>query len=144
MGFSLNSNPVRLRSDMVHYKDILLNRLQTISYMTDLFSQNPEPLENVAAIANQTRNVKVAETSLQAYRQLSDETKQRHMDKIIEALKELGKGNYDTIAQRIGFADRNAISRRTKEMEIAGLIRKTGTKSLTSRQRQAFDYCICR
>ena len=82
------------------------------------------------------------ETSLEAYHDLNLDGVREMYQKILSALKTLKKANYDTIATHLGLSDKNMVSRRTKEMEQLEMIYKPGTKSLTSRNRNAYDYSI--
>jgi DNA-binding Lrp family transcriptional regulator len=70
-----------------------------------------------------------------------------HPDKLLKdyklikiALQKLGEANYEKIASYLNITDLNVISRRTKEMEKLGIIYKPGTKSKTSRNREAYNY----
>ena len=82
------------------------------------------------------------DTSLEAYRAVTNEQLRDIYIRIKDALKVLGRANYDTIATHLNLPDKNMVSRRTKEMEGLEMIYKPGTKSLTSRKRNAYDYAI--
>lgn len=81
-------------------------------------------------------------TSREANNLKSAESKNRDYKRIKEALAVLGVANYDTIARHIGVKDANVVSRRMKELCLLGEVRNTETKSLTSRNRNAFNYCL--
>ena len=83
----------------------------------------------------------LTETSLAAFQSQTPEKIGKDHDRIFMALA-LGEANYEEIANRIKARDLNTVSRRLKEMEVKGLIKKTGNKSLTSRGRQSFTYEI--
>lgn len=86
----------------------------------------------------------IPDTSLAAYDQVTPEALRDIYDKILLALRELGKANYETIAQYLKLNEPNIISRRLKEMRDMEppLIYKTGSKSLTSRNRLAYDHSV--
>jgi predicted transcriptional regulator len=81
-------------------------------------------------------------TSLDANKKAVPEMRQAHHAKILNALKEMGSANYEQIAKKIGFKDRNQVSRRLKEMEDSLIIYKPGLKTATSSGRMAYVYCI--
>lgn len=72
----------------------------------------------------------------------SEESKQHDYNKIIEALKVIGQGNYEQIADTLTWRDINKCSRRLKEMIGKEMIYNTGLKNLTKRNRPAFMYSI--
>ena len=82
----------------------------------------------------------VPETSYLAYKSQSPAKISNDHKRIYGAVADLKEANYEAIARRIGECDLCTVSRRLKEMEEKGLIRKTGRKSLTSRGRLAFTY----
>lgn len=79
-------------------------------------------------------------TSISAYRALTPEKLTKDYDGIISALKCLKQANYEQISHFLGWQDIVKCARRLKEMENASLIYKPGSKSLTKRNRQAYDY----
>jgi len=83
---------------------------------------------------------KQPETSREAYLALTNEKLSKDYSDIIEALKVIGTGTYEEIALFYGWQDINKCSRRLKELELKGLLFKTGTKRLTKRNRSAFVY----
>jgi hypothetical protein len=93
---------------------------------------------------------KLPDTSHAAKASFTDVMKSTHHKKIVEALKILGKGNYEIIGNYIGMKNINQIARRLKEMMPPtednptglNLIFKPGTKSKTSSGREAYDYCL--
>jgi len=87
-------------------------------------------------------NQRLPDTSLEAYRAVTPEQLREMYVKIQWALKSLGKANYEAIADFLNLPDRNMVSRRLKEMEGLEMIYKPGTKSLTTRKRNAYDYSI--
>lgn len=82
------------------------------------------------------------ETSLEAFNALTDEKIDTDHKSIFKALKELGSANYDQISVKLNWLDKNSVSRRLKEMEKDNLVYKTGDKSLTSRNRNAFVWKV--
>ena len=88
------------------------------------------------------RKVKLVETSLEAFRALTPEILAKDYQRIIHALKCLKLANYEAIAKFCGWDDINKCSRRLKELESMQIIYKPGSKSLTKRQRQAFNYSL--
>ena len=85
---------------------------------------------------------KFPETSLEAFLSQTPEKLRTDYAKIVLALQQLKKANYDKISSHIGFNDVNAVSRRIPELIKAGLVYKTGTTSLTSRGRKAREYAL--
>lgn len=85
---------------------------------------------------------KLPDTSLEAYDKVTPEQLRDIYIRIKNALIVLGKANYDTIAKYLRLSDINMVSRRTAEMERLKIIYKPGTKSLTSRNRNAYDYSL--
>ncbi len=83
-----------------------------------------------------------SDTSKEAELAKTIESKGKDYSRIIKALKVLGSANYDRISQQMDAKEPNIVSRRMKEMVELGLIRKTETKSLTSRNRNAYNYCL--
>lgn len=85
---------------------------------------------------------KLTDTSLDANDSMTSDIKERHYEKILTALKQLGSANYETISLHLGMKNANQVSRRTKEMVLCGLILKTENKSKTTSGRQAYDYIV--
>lgn len=81
-------------------------------------------------------------TSIEAYKSVSIEMKNSHWGKIIKALKSLGSGTYEELANHVGM-ERHQIGRRLKEMELDELIYKSGLKRPTKSGRSAFVYYLC-
>lgn len=79
-------------------------------------------------------------TSLDAYFALTPEKLRTDYGKIVKALQVLKEANYESIANQIGWVDKNAASRRLKELEGMGVIYKPGRKQNTSRNRSAYTY----
>lgn len=86
----------------------------------------------------------IPSTSLAAYKSVSHDMLASHYSRILRALERLGKANYEAISTEAGFTDKNQTSRRLKELELKELVIKTGTKSLTTSGRQAFEYTVKR
>lgn len=80
-------------------------------------------------------------TSLDAYKQVTEEMLTGHYKKIVNGLKQLGTANADTIAKHIGL-DTIQVSRRLIELERMEIVYKPGTVSLTKSKRKAFNYCL--
>lgn len=78
-------------------------------------------------------------TSHEAYRSVHEEMKKSHYGKIISALKVLGTGIYEEIADTAGM-EKNQVSRRLLEMEGLQLVWKPGAKKPTKAGRNAFVY----
>ena len=85
--------------------------------------------------------MKQPQTSQDAWNSQTKEKLSNDHARIIEALKTIGKGNYETIAN-VAKMDRIAVGRRLKECEGLGHIYKTGSKSLLRSNRYGFDYCL--
>lgn len=85
--------------------------------------------------------MKQPSTSLEAYKSVTVEMKNTHYSKILKALKSLGSGTYEELANHIGM-DRHQIGRRLKEMELEELIYKGGVKRPTKSGRNAFVYYL--
>jgi predicted transcriptional regulator len=79
-------------------------------------------------------------TSLEAHASMIGEPISLHHAKIIAALDELGNAIYERIAIHIGWDDKNRCSRRLKELELLGIVEKTGETSITSSGRRANIY----
>ena len=79
------------------------------------------------------------ETSHSANVAMTYEMRKQHHGKIILALKEIGSGNYEQIANFLGM-DRHQVGRRLSELEREGIVWKPGLKSNTKSGRQAFIY----
>jgi len=80
------------------------------------------------------------DTSISAFRSLTPEKLAKDYRDILFALKSLRLANYEAIASFLGWPDIVKCARRLSEMERAQLIYKPGSKSLTKRNRQAYDY----
>ena len=80
-------------------------------------------------------------TSLEAYKSVSIEMKNSHWGKIIKALKSLGSGTYEELADHVGM-EKHQIGRRLKEMELEELIFKSGLKRPTKSGRNAYVYYL--
>lgn len=80
-------------------------------------------------------------TSLEAYKMLPDEMKERHHSKILKALGELKLAIGEEIALKVGM-DKHQIGRRLSELERDQLIYKPGSKKNTSTGRPAFQYAL--
>lgn len=85
--------------------------------------------------------MKQPETSREAYLSVTLEMKNTHYSKIIKALKTLGSGIYEELADYMGM-EKNQVSRRLKEMEMQELVYKSGTKRPTRSGRNAFVYYL--
>jgi len=82
------------------------------------------------------------DTSISAFRALTPEKLSKDYKDILFALKSLRLANYEQISAFLGWVDIVKCARRLKEMENASLIYKPGSKSLTKRHRQAYNYSI--
>lgn len=80
-------------------------------------------------------------TSLEAYKAVPNEMKEKHHSKILDALKELKLATYEEISLNVGM-DKHQVGRRLKELEIDQLIYKPGSKKNTSTGRSAFEYAL--
>lgn len=87
------------------------------------------------------KDKKLPQTSLDAYKSVPDEMKERHHSKILNALKELKLAIGEEIALKVGM-DKHQIGRRLSELERDQLIYKPGSKKNTSTGRQAFQYAL--
>lgn len=85
--------------------------------------------------------MKQPSTSLEAFKSVTIEMKNNHWGKILKALKSLGSGTYEELADFIGM-ERHQIGRRLKEMELEELIYKSGLKRPTKSGRNAFVYYL--
>lgn len=83
---------------------------------------------------------KLPDTSISAYKGVTIEMLNNHHSKIIKALKELGSGTYEEIANWLGWDDKNRASRRLLEMEKLELVWKPGGKKSTKSGRLAYIY----
>lgn len=81
-------------------------------------------------------------TSNDAFRALTPEKLAHDYAGIIEALKSLKLANYEQISAYLGWADINKCARRLSELERTSVIYKPGSKSLTKRNRHAFNYSL--
>lgn len=84
---------------------------------------------------------KQPETSKAAYNSVTIEMQKNHYSKILKALKSLGNGIYEELAEHIGM-EKNQVSRRLKEMEQQELVYKSGTKRPTKSGRSAYVYFL--
>jgi len=82
---------------------------------------------------------KLPDTSLAANRAATVEMRNGHYAKIISALKSIGSGTYEEIANFIGL-DRHAVGRRLGEMEGMQIVWKPGAKKNTKSGRLAYVY----
>lgn len=81
-------------------------------------------------------------TSHEAYAKLKQtDERERHYAKITWALRILGEGIYEKIAD-FAKLDKHQVGRRLSEMERDQKIRKTGAKLPTSKRRNAFVYTL--
>lgn len=85
--------------------------------------------------------MKQPKTSLEAYKAVTLEMKNNHWSKIIKALKSLGSGTYEEVSDYVGM-DKHQVGRRVKEMELEGLIYKSGLKRPTKSGRNAYVYHV--
>lgn len=93
---------------------------------------------------------KLPSTSHAANASFTDVMKKTHHKKIVEALRVLGKANYEKLGNYLGMKNINQIARRLKEMmppdednpKGLNLIFKPGTKTVTTSGREAYDYCL--
>ena len=85
--------------------------------------------------------MKQPSTSLEAYKSITVEMRNTHYSKILKALKSLGSGNYEELANHVGI-DKTQIGRRLKEMELEELIFKSGLKRPTKSGRNAYVYYL--
>lgn len=81
-------------------------------------------------------------TSHNAYKSMTDELKQKHHEKIINALRSLKKATYEEIADYLSWDDKNRVSRRLKELERDMVVYKPGEKRPTKSNRSAFVYSL--
>lgn len=79
------------------------------------------------------------QTSIQAYKSITDEMLTNHYGKILSCLKSIGKGTYEEISSHTGL-EKHRVGRRVSELERMGVIYKPGEKRLTSSNRYAFVY----
>ena len=86
--------------------------------------------------------MKQPETSLAAFRSITEEKLTIDHSRIIEALKKLGVGNYELIASAAKM-DKIAVGRRLKELEEKQIIYKPGSKSFLKSGRYGFNYMLC-
>ena len=84
------------------------------------------------------------DTSVEAFELKSSESLKTDYGKIISALRVLKVANYDEIACFNNWPDKNAVSRRMKELETCDppIVVKTGVKTKTSRNRNAYQYTL--
>lgn len=80
------------------------------------------------------------DTSTAAYKSVSVEMLNTHHSQIIKALKSLGSGIYEEIADYLGWKDKNRASRRLLEMEKLEIVWKPGAKKPTKSGRSAYVY----
>jgi len=85
---------------------------------------------------------KLPDTSIDAFKALTPERLRNDYKCIIECLNRLKLANYEQISNNLGWSDINKCSRRLKELESMQIIFKPGSKSLTKRTRQAYNYAL--
>ena len=84
-------------------------------------------------------NRKLPSTSHAANKAATEEMRRTHYGKIISALKVLGSGIYEQIADYCGM-DKHQVGRRLSEMEGLQLVWKPGAKKPTKSNRMAYVY----
>lgn len=84
-------------------------------------------------------NRKLPDTSHAANKAATEEMRRTHYGKIISALKVLGSGIYEQIADYCGM-DKHQVGRRLSEMEGLQLVWKPGAKKPTKSNRMAYVY----
>lgn len=87
-----------------------------------------------------SRETNLPDTSIAAFHALTPEKLAADYEGIIRALKWLKEANYEKIATFLHWEDINKCSRRLKELESMQIIYKPGGKSLTRRNRSAYNY----
>lgn len=80
------------------------------------------------------------DTSLAAFKALTPEKLAKDYKDIVFALKSLHEANYEQISRFLGWQDINKCSRRLLELQKMEIIYKPGGKSLTNRNRSAYNY----
>jgi len=80
-------------------------------------------------------------TSLQANEKMTTELRQRHWERIKDALLVLKLGTGEQIAEQSGM-DYHAVMRRISEMERLEMVYKPGGKIPTKSGRNAYQYAI--
>lgn len=86
---------------------------------------------------------KVAETSLEAWRSITQEQLSDHHAKILAALTDLKKASAEQISTHTNLHYWQ-ITRRMSELERKNLIYKTGVKVATRTGRSAAVYALCK
>lgn len=84
---------------------------------------------------------KVPDTSLAAYRAVTEEMRDNHFSRILKALKVLGRASAEQIALHVGM-DHAQVNRRVSELERKELIWKPGSMVLTKSGRMAYVWTI--
>lgn len=84
---------------------------------------------------------KIIDTSQAAYHSLDPAKISKTHAKILEALKVLGRANYEKIADHLQMAPEK-IWKRTSEMITDNLIYRTESKVLTRSNRFSYEYAI--
>lgn len=87
-----------------------------------------------------SREVNLPDTSIAAFKALTPEKLVKDYENIKIALVWLKEANYEQIATFLMWSDINKCSRRLKELEGMQIIYKPGSKSLTKRNRSAYNY----
>lgn len=87
-----------------------------------------------------SKKTKMPDTSREAGQLKTNESKQRDYDKIVNALLVIKSGHYEQIARQMKVKDIVIVARRLSEMVKNGVIRNTGLKKNTSRNRAAYIY----
>jgi predicted transcriptional regulator len=82
------------------------------------------------------------ETSLEAYKMMTEPLLGDHHKKIIEALNILKKATAEEIAEFIGWDDKSRSARRMSELEREQIVYKPGEKKKTKYGRNAFVYSL--
>lgn len=80
-------------------------------------------------------------TSLEAYKSVTVEMKNKHYGQILKALKQMGSGTYEEIALFIGLGT-DQVGRRLKEMRDDNLLYISGLKRPTKKGRGAFVHYL--
>lgn len=81
------------------------------------------------------------ETSLQAYERITQQVRDTTYKKIIDALKKIGKGNYELIAAA-AFEKESRIWKRLGELRNMGVIIDTGERTLTKDNNNSMVYAL--
>ncbi len=89
-----------------------------------------------------SKKSKFPETSLEAYRAQTAVKLNKDHQRIIAALKVLGTGTAEQIAEQMNGFEAATAGRRMSELERKGVVFKTGEKRKTKRGHNAFVYCL--